>query len=148
MIFSPLKHFTKTLSNMTNLIIIILILLALIYFYRKKNLFSEPKNSPDTNELTQLKSLNHTLASFLQNEIGGQDLKEIRTKLNGKTLTELLEQNEDFETEIDTLTRTKKELESELLTQANSYRSLIKEKEGIIKRLESEIKQLKGGQNV
>ena len=112
---------------MTNLIIIILILLALIYFYRKKPLFLDPKNGSDTSE------------------IGGQDLKEIRTKLNGRNLSEILEQNEDFETEIDTLTRKKQELESELLTQSNSYRSLIKEKEGIIKKLESEIKELKGG---
>ena len=77
---------------------------------------------------------------FLQNEIGGKDLTEIRTKLNGRNLSEIIEQNEDFETEIDTLTRTKKELEADLLSQSNTFNSRIKEKEGIIKRLETNLK--------
>ena len=84
--------------------------------------------------------VNKTFASFCQNEIGGKDMEEIRKKLDGRTLSEILEENEDYELEVDTLRRSKGELESDLLAQSNSFKSLIGEKEGMIKRLESQLK--------
>jgi len=80
--------------------------------------------------------VNKIFAKFCQQEIGGKDIEEIRNQLNGKTLKEILEQNEDYELEIDTLRRTKNELEADLLAESNSFKSLIKEKEGVVERLQ------------
>ena len=128
-----------------NTIIIALLLLVLYLHYQKQNLNS--KSSPDYQELDQkyqeVQKVNKVFAAFCQDEIGGQDIEEIRTKLNGKKLSEILEENEDYEIEVDTLTRTKNSLEADLLSQSNSFKSLIKEKEGMIKKLNQDKKELK-----
>jgi chromosome segregation ATPase len=76
------------------------------------------------------------------------ELAEIKTKLGEKSLDELLEENEDYETEVDTLTRTKNSLEADLLAQSNAFQSRLKEKDREIKKfredLASEKQQHKG----
>ena len=62
-------------------------------------------------------------------------LDQIKAKLGEKSLDELLEENEDYETEVDTLTRTKNSLEADLLAQSNAYNSRIKEKDREIQRI-------------
>jgi hypothetical protein len=126
---------------MTKNLIIIALLLLVIYYYRNQ----KKPNITDSDlqkQLTETIRINKTFASFCQNEIGGKDIEEIRRKLNGRKLSEILEENEDYETEVDTLRRTKNELEADLLSQSNSFKSLLREKEGIIKRLEKEKKDL------
>ena len=120
------------------LIICLVIVIIYLYYQPKQN-----SNSYSPEEVQEIRRVNKIFAKFCQDEIGGQDIQEIRTKLNGKKLTEILEQNEDYELEVDTLTRTKQELEADLLAQSNSFKSLIKEKAGVIKRLEQEKKELK-----
>jgi len=74
-------------------LILILIIIALVaYYYYRKNLPATGANSDD--KFAQIQQTNRTLASFLKNELGGQDLNELRLKLNGKTLSEILEENE------------------------------------------------------
>jgi len=124
--------------------LIIALVIVIIYLYYQKN----TKTNVDSNfselrkEFLEVVKINKTFARFCQQEIGGQDINEIRTKLNGRKLSELLEKLEDYETDVDTLTRKKNELEQDLLAQSNSYKSLVKEKEGIIKRLEKDKKDL------
>jgi len=125
---------------MTKNLIIIVLLLLVIYYYRQQ----KPATTDATlqKQLAEVVKVNKTFASFCQNEIGGKDIGEIRTKLNGRKLSEILEENEDYETEIDTLRRTKNELEADLLAQSNSFKSALREKEGTIRRLEKEKKDL------
>jgi len=127
-----------------NLIIIALVIVIIYLYYQKRNLsFNSSDYQELQNKFQEVIKVNKTFALFCQNEIGGKDIEEIRTKLNGRTLSEILAENEDYETEVDTLTRTKNSLEADLLTQSNSYKSLIGEKEGIIKRLEQDKRELK-----
>ena len=126
-----------------NLIIIALVIVIIYLYYQKRNLsFNSSDYQELQNKFQEVIKVNKTFALFCQNEIGGKDIEEIRTKLNGRTLSEILAENEDYETEVDTLTRTKNSLEADLLTQSNSYKSLIGEKEGMIKRLEKEKQDL------
>ncbi|CAI2194169.1 4543_t:CDS:1 [Funneliformis geosporum] len=97
---------------MTNIILILIIIALVAYYYRQRSLTSP--DSPD--KFAQIQQTNRTLASFLKNELGGQDLNELRLKLNGQTLSEILEENETRETENDTLTRTKNELQEEIIS--------------------------------
>jgi|ERR1043165_7784210 hypothetical protein len=125
---------------MTKDLIIITLILVVIYLYYQPK---QNSNSYSPEEVQEIRRVNKTFAAFCKDEIGGQDINEIRTKLNGKKLTEILQENEDYELEVDTLRRSKGELEADLLAQSNSFKSLIKEKEGVIKRLEQEKKELK-----
>ena len=97
------------------LIIIILIIGLVIYFYyqrRKLNTDSSFTGSTGSNtDLTELNQANQTLTAFLRSNLNSNSLEELKSKLNEKTLDELIEENEDYETEIDTLTRTKNSLE-------------------------------------
>jgi len=139
---------------MTKNLIIIILLLLVIYYYQKNQKQPATTDSALRQQLSERSPLdlqskydetvkiNKIFASFCQNDIGGQDIEEIRTKLNGRKLSEILEQNGDYELEIDTLTRTKKELEADLLSQSNSFKSLQREKDGTIRRLEKEKKDL------
>ena len=124
------------------LIIALVIVLIYLYYQQKKN-----TSNTDYQELQskfqEVVKVNQVFAQFCQNEIGGKDIEEIRTKLNGRKLSELLEKLEDYETDVDTLTRKKNELEQDLLAQSNSYKSLTKEKDGVIKKLTQEKKELK-----
>src|SRR3954454_9238646 len=109
-----------------NTLIIALLLLAIYLYYqqRKNNLanFTGSDNPGERSpwvfakdqEIAEVKKVNKIFADFCKNEIGGQDINEIWTKLNGRTLSELLEENKDYETTIDELTRKKGELEAEI----------------------------------
>src|SRR5215216_4391570 len=101
---------------MTTIILILIIIALVIYYYRQKSLTSP--DSPD--KFTQIQQTNRTLASFLKNELAGQDLNELRLKLNGRTLSEILEENETWETENDNLTRQKNELQAEIISLNNA----------------------------
>jgi len=128
---------------MTILIIILLILIIVYLWYQNKKLSSNDNSYPDLQtNYQEVVKVNKIFAAFCQNEIGGRDIEEIRIKLKGRKLSEILAENEDYELEVDTLTRSKNELEADLLAQSNSFKSLLKEKEGVIKRLEQEKKDL------
>jgi hypothetical protein len=108
---------------MTLLLILIIIALVAYYYYRSKGLIATNSTSDNPNlapKLAEIQQINQTLVSFLKHELGGQDLKELRTKLNGKTLDEILEENEDYETSLDELKRKKGELEAEVISLTNA----------------------------
>jgi hypothetical protein len=126
-----------------NLIIIALLLVLIYLYYQKRNLNSTSSDYQALeNKFTEVVKVNKIFAHFCQNEIGGKDIEEIRSKLNGRTLTEILTENEDYELEVDTLRRSKNELEADLLAQSNGFKSLLKEKESLIKRLEKDLTNL------
>jgi hypothetical protein len=54
-------------------------------------------------------------------------------------LDEILEQNEDYETEVDTLTRTKNSLEADLLAQSNAFQNRLREKDREVKKLKEDL---------
>ena len=125
-----------------NLVIISLLCLVIYLYYQQRKNASNSDYPALESRFQEVVKVNKIFASFCQNEIGGKDIEEIRRKLKGKKLTEILEENEDYELEIDTLRRTKGELEADLLSQSNSFKSLQKEKDGTIRRLEKEKKDL------
>src|SRR5688572_8616318 len=67
------------------------------------------------------------------------ELAEIKVKLGEKTLDELLEENEDYETEVDTLTRTKNSLEQDLLAQSNGFQNRLREKDRENRKLKEDL---------
>ena len=128
---------------MTKEIIIIILLLLVIYlYYQKQNNLATFTGSASPQELQEVKKVNKIFADFCRNEIGGQDIQEIRTKLNGRTLSEILEENDDYETKTDELTRKKGELEAEVIMLTNSRKNQVSEKERIITRLKEEKTEL------
>jgi len=128
---------------MTKEIIIITLLLLVIYlYYQKQNNLATFTGSASPQELQEVKKVNKIFADFCRNEIGGQDIQEIRTKLNGRTLSEILEENDDYETKTDELTRKKGELEAEVIMLTNSRKNQVSEKERIITRLKEEKTEL------
>jgi len=141
-----------------NTLIIALIVLAIYLYYQQKKNTSSADYQDLQNKFTEVVKVNKIFAKFCQEEIGGKDIEEIRTKLNGRKLSELLEQNEelqsslssldkerqDYELEVDTLRRSKGVLEAYLLAQSNSYKSSIKEKEGQIQRTTELLKKSEG----
>ena len=132
------------------LIIIILILCLVIYFYyqRQKLTFSPDGSSPDftADNQTELNQANQALITFLRTQLNSQSLEELKTKLNEKTLDELIEENEDYETEIDTLTRTKNSLEQDLLAQSNAFQNRLREKDREVKKLKEDLTEAKKAQ--
>jgi chromosome segregation ATPase len=124
------------------LIIIILIICVVIYFYyqRPKLTFNSGGSSPDfTDNQTELNQTNQTLTAFLRSNLNSNSLEELKTKLGEKSLDELIEENEDYETEIDNLTRTKNSLEADLLAQSNAFQSRIREKDREIKKAKEDL---------
>jgi chromosome segregation ATPase len=129
------------------LILIILIILVVIYFYyqrKKLNLDSSFTSSgsatnADLTEFNQVKQANQALEAFLSNQLNSNSLEELQAKLNEKTLNELIEENEDFETEIDLLTRTKNSLEADLLAQSNGFQNRLREKDREVKKLKEDL---------
>src|SRR5215208_692280 len=108
-----------------NTLIIALVIVIIYLYYQKKEQdylinYLGPANETNLNDLFEVKKVNKIFADFCRNEIGGQDINEIRTKLNGRTLAEILEQNEDYETTVDELKRKKGELEAEVISLTNS----------------------------
>src|SRR4051812_1065946 len=98
-----------------NTLIIALVVYLIYLYYQQKQTrpsFITGNSSDSFKELTQVKQTNQTLTSFLRDQLKSNSLEELKTKLNNKTLDELIEENEDYETEVDTLTRTKNSLET------------------------------------
>ena len=112
-------------------LIIIALILALIYLYyqnRKQNTLTNFTGSDNPQEIAEVKKVNQIMAEFCRNEIGGQDINEIRAKLNGRKLVDILEENEDYETTIDGLKRKKGELDAEITLLTNSRKNQVQEK--------------------
>jgi chromosome segregation ATPase len=128
--------------------LIILLLIALIYYYRQSQkpliLGSNSGSGELQTQLEQTQGANLVLTSFLKNSLNSNSLEELKGKLGGKTLDELIEENEDYETEVDTLTRTKNSLEADLLTQSNAFQSRLREKDREVERLKKDLKDEKG----
>src|SRR3954471_10738296 len=101
--------------------LIILLLIALIYYYRQS------QTKPNLGKL-----LGDENAKLFE-------LQELKTKLGSKTLDELLEENQDYETEVDTLTRTKNSLEQDLTAQAEAFQARIREKDRENKKLKEDL---------
>jgi len=128
------------------LIIALLLLVIYLYYQQRQNPLGEFTNSnADLTEIAEVKKVNKIFADFCKNEIGGQDINEIRSKLNGRTLSEVLEdlvsakqENEDYETTVDELKRKKGELEAEVVSLNNAWKNRVSEKERIITRLTTE----------
>src|ERR1043166_4787817 len=96
------------------LIIALVIVIVYLYYQQNKKTNFSTKITGFDNELDELK----------------------------KRLDKLIEENEDYETEIDTLTRTKNSLEQDLTAQSNSYQSRLKEKDSELKKLKEDLKAL------
>ncbi|CAI2162657.1 6808_t:CDS:1 [Funneliformis geosporum] len=124
------------------LIIALVIVIIYLYYQKQNNLASFTNSTGNFAEIEEVKKVNKIFADFCRNEIGGKDIQEIRTKLNGRQLTDILEENEDYETEKDELTRKKGELEAEITLLTNSRKNQIQEKERIITRLKEEKSEL------
>ena len=121
-----------------NALIIALLLLVIYLYYQKKqqsNFLTGTSNSSD-------ESTNQTLVSFLKDNLNSNSLEELKTKLGEKTLNEILEKNEDYETEVDTLTRTKNSLEQDLSAQAEAFQARVREKDREVKKLKEDLKTL------
>ena len=117
-------------------LIIIVLIVATIYLYhqnRKLRKLSAERVFVGTDNST---------SQTLLNLLNVNSLEELKTKLGEKSLNELLEENEDYETEVDTLTRTKNSLEQDLTAQSNSYNSRLREKDRDIKKLKENLKVL------
>ena len=113
--------------------LIIIALLVLVIYYWKQNQAKEQSEPTQTNQ---------DWTSFLKSNLNSNSLAELKTKLNNKTLVEILEQNEDYETEVDALTRSKNSLEQDLTAQANAFQSRIREKDRELKKLKEDLKGL------
>jgi DNA repair exonuclease SbcCD ATPase subunit len=113
------------------LIIALVIVIVYLYYQQKK-----------TNFLTGTTSQDPSFTSFLKDNLNSNTLEELKSKLGEKSLDEILEQNEDYETEVDTLTRSKNSLEQDLTAQSNSYQSRFREKDQEIKKLKKDLELL------
>src|SRR4051812_6229084 len=96
------------------LIIALLLLVIYLYYQQRQNNLATFTGSDNPQEIAEVKKVNQIMAKFCREEIGGQDINEIRSKLNGRKLVEILEENEDYETTVDELKRKKGELEMEI----------------------------------
>ena len=127
--------------NNQDLIIIALLCLAIYLYYQNQKLSKLPA------ERVFVGTDNSTSQTLL-NLLNVNSLTELQTKLGEKSLNELLEENEDYETEVDTLTRTKESLEQDLSAQATAFQNRLREKDREIKKfkedLASEKQQHKG----
>ena len=125
-----------------NTLIIALVIVIIYLYYQKQNNLTNFTGSDNPQQIAEVKKVNQIFADFCKNEIGGSDINEIRTKLNGRTLSEILQENEDYETTVDELKRKKGELEAEVIMLTNSRKNQIQEKERIITRLTQEKSEL------
>src|SRR4051812_21035822 len=121
-----------------NTLIIALLLLVIYLYYQKQNNLATFTGSDNPQEIAEVKKVNQIFADFCKNEIGGSDINEIRSQLNGRKLVEILEENDDYETTVDKLKRTKGELEAEIIMLTNSRKNQLSEKARIITRLTEE----------
>src|SRR4051794_37456373 len=124
-------------------LIIIALIVALIYlYYQNRKLAQLPATTQTIFVAGNTETSTNELTSFLKDNLNSNSLEELKTKLGEKNLAEILEENEDYETEVDTLTRTKNSLEADLLAQSNAFQSRIKEKDREIKKLKENLKVL------
>ncbi len=119
-----------------NTVIICLVIVIIYLYYQNKNFRSQP-----TIDLTQTGFFSADI-NFLKERLNSNSLEELKAKLGEKTLDELIEENEDYETEVDTLTRTKNSLEADLLAQSNAFQSRQREKVREIEKLKTDLKDL------
>src|SRR6266480_7550379 len=115
--------------------VIICLVIVIIYLYY------QPKQKPNLLG-SESKGTDPQILTFLQTNLNSNSLEELKTKLGEKTLDEILEENEDYETEVDTLTRTKNSLEADLTTQAEAFQARQREKDREIKKLKEDLKAL------
>src|SRR3954471_13113757 len=118
-------------------LIIIALIVATIYLYhqnRKLRKLSAERVLVGTDNST---------SQTLLNLLNVNSLEELKEKLGEKSLDELLEENEDYETEVDTLTRTKNSLEQDLLAQSNGFQNRLREKDREIKKLKEDLAEEK-----
>ena len=116
-----------------NTLIICLVIVIIYLYYQQKK----------TNFLTGTASeTDPSFTSFLKDQLNSANLEELKSKLGEKNLNEILEENEDYETEVDTLTRSKNSLEADLLSQSNAYNSRLREKDREIEKLKKDLKDL------
>jgi len=113
------------MNNQDLIIIALIIAIIYLYYQNRQNLNQNQRDQSFT--------------SFLKEQLNSNNLAELQTKLGEKTLNELLEENEDYETEVDTLTRTKNSLEADLLAQSNSFQNRLREKDRELKRSKEEL---------
>src|SRR3954470_15197478 len=125
-----------------NTLIIALVIVIIYLYYQQQNNLATFTGSTNPQQIQEVKKVNQILADFCKNEIGGQDINEIRTKLNGRTLSEILEENDDYETTVDQLKRKKGELEAEVVSLNTAWKNRVGEKERIITRIQAEKKDL------
>ena len=123
-----------------NTLIMVLVIVIIYLYYQNKK----------TNFLTGTSAVDQSLTTFLKDQLNSNNLEELKTKLGEKSLNELLEENQDWETEVDTLTRTKNSLEQDLTAQAEAFQARQREKDREIKKfkedLASEKKRLQNAQ--
>ena len=119
-----------------NTVIICLVIVIIYLYYQNENFRSRP-----TIDLTQTGFFSADI-NFLKERLNSNSLEELKTKLGEKTLNEILEENEDYETEVDTLTRSKNSLETDLLAQSNAFQSRQREKAREIEKLKTDLKDL------
>ena len=105
---------------MTKEIIVIVLLLIVLYLYYQQQGIQ-------------------TIRTFLKEQLNSDDLEELKTKLGEKSLDKLIEENEDYETEVDTLTRTKNSLEQDLTAQAEAFQARQREKDRELKKLKEDL---------
>src|SRR2546423_6005898 len=125
------------------IIITALICLLLYQYYQQKkkdNFLTGTSDSSD--ELIQTKQANQTLITFLRDQLNSNSLAELKTKLGEKNLDEIIEAKEDYETEVDNLTRTKNSLEADLTTQSNAFQNRLRENEREIKKFKEDFTNL------
>jgi chromosome segregation ATPase len=116
-----------------NTLIIALVIVIIYLYYQQKK----------TNFLTGTTSeTNPSFTNFLKDHLNSNSLEELKTKLGEKNLDELLEENQDYETEVDTLTRSKNSLEADLLAQSNSFQNRLREKDREVKKLKEDLASL------
>jgi chromosome segregation ATPase len=120
--------------------LLICLVIVIIYLYYQQNKKYRQLHSA-TSDLIFNPSENE-LTSFLKDQLNSANLEELKSKLGEKNLNEILEENEDYETEVDTLTRTKNSLEADLLSQSNAYNVRLKEKDRELKKLKEDLKDL------
>ncbi|CAI2183032.1 2346_t:CDS:2 [Funneliformis geosporum] len=123
------------------LIIALIVVIIYLYYQQRKNNLAHFTGSVSPQKIAEVKKVNKIFADFCKNEIGGQDINEIRTKLNGRTLTEILEENEDYETNTDALTRQKEE-KKDLETKYKNKTKLLDEEQCENNKLETQITSL------
>jgi chromosome segregation ATPase len=116
----------------TLIIALVIVIIYLYYQQKKQSNFLTGTTTSDSSELT----------SFLKDNLNSNNLEELKSKLGTKSLNELLEENEDYETEVDTLTRTKNSLEQDLTAQAEAFQARQREKDRELKKLKEDLKAL------